>query len=132
VRVAKKKKLSGFQRRKLAREKLNASRPPMRSPKMQVYTTGDVVTNRLMTVLEWRREIAKVYREMRSGKIRTEEGTRFVYVSEIGARLAKMQEELESIEALRKQLELVQSGQSLPTQEFLPASADAQHQGEDE
>jgi hypothetical protein len=92
---------------------------------MTVYTTGDVVTNRLMTVLEWRREIAKVYREMRSGKIRTEEGTRFVYVSEIGARLAKMQEELESIEALRKQLEQVQAGQPLPTQEFLPAATNA-------
>jgi predicted transcriptional regulator len=123
----KKPRLSGFQRRKAAREKLNASRP-----KVQVYATGDVVTNRLMTVLEWRREIAKVYREMRSGKIRTEEGTRFVYVSEIGARLAKMQEELESIEALRKQLEQVQSGPPIPAQEYLPAPTDSQTNGEDE
>jgi polyhydroxyalkanoate synthesis regulator phasin len=102
-----KTKLSGAQRRKRERERLAASRPPRQ---VLVTTTGDAKANRLMTVIEWRREIAKVYREMRSGKIRTEEGTRFVYVSEIGARLAKMQEELESIDALRRQLEQVQSG----------------------
>ena len=119
-----KPRLSGAQRRKIARGKLPPSRPLI-ATKVQVYTTGDTVSNRLMTVMEWRREIAKVYREMRSGKIRTEEGTRFVYVSEIGARLAKMAEELESIEALRRQLERLQGTPLLSARTMLSLNSES-------
>ena len=126
-KVAKKKtrppKLSGFQRRKLQREQAVVS-PPDDSDLRRVRV------GRLETVNEWRREIGKVYREMRFAVIRTEIGTRLVYVAEIGARLSKMQEELESIEALKKQLEQMQGGQPLPYQELLPANAESQ--GDDE
>ena len=101
-----KPKLSGAQRRKQARQSAEPTQ----------VLAGDVlkrepqyVTNRLMTVLEWRRQIGLLYREARAGKLRSDEATRFVYIAEIGARLAKMAEELESIEALRQQLAQVQN-----------------------
>jgi hypothetical protein len=122
MKKTRKPKLSGFQRRKLRREQMSVT--PQDGEELRRIRVGQ-----LETVNQWRREIAKVYREMRFNTIRTEIGTRLVYVAEIGARLAKMQEELESIEALRKQLEHVQSGGYLPAQDFLPAS---QPNGEDE
>ncbi len=84
----------------------------------------------LETVDQWRREIGKVYREMRFQTIRTEIGTRLVYVAEIGARLAKMREELNELEALRQQLTQLQNGGApfLNGQDYLPASES--HNGE--
>jgi polyhydroxyalkanoate synthesis regulator phasin len=113
-----KKRLTGAQRRKIAKER-DATLPP-RVVTVETAAERQVVGNRLMTVTEWRREISKIYREMRSGKIRSEEGTRFVWVSEVGARLAKMQEELESIEALRRQLEEMQQLQGVLPTALLP------------
>ena len=86
----------------------------------------------LETVDQWRKEIGKVYREMRFQTIRTEVGTRLVYVAEIGARLAKMKEELNELEALRAQLAQLQNGgvQLTNGQEYLPA-IDSQPDGED-
>jgi len=62
---------------------------------------------------------------MRFQTIRTEIGTRLVYVAEIGARLAKMAEELESLDDLRKQLEQLQNGGGfIPNAvDYLPANS---------
>ena len=117
-------KLSGFQRRKLMREQTLVT--PIEADELRRIRVGQ-----LDTVNQWRREIARVYREMRFSTIRTEVGTRLVYVAEIGARLAKMQEELESIEALRRQLEQVQNGTGLSAGvDYLPATDSLQ--GDDE
>jgi hypothetical protein len=113
------KKLSGSARRKLARQQ--ATEDPKSGELMKRIRVGQ-----LETVAQWRREIGRVYREMRFHTIRTEEGTRLVYVAEIGARLAKMQEELESIEALRSQLEQLQGMQpaALITQDTFTSTGD--------
>jgi hypothetical protein len=59
---------------------------------------------RLETVNDWRKQIAKIYREMRRGELPHEQGTRLTYVADIGARLAKVQEELKELQKLREQL----------------------------
>jgi hypothetical protein len=59
---------------------------------------------RLETVADWRRQIAKVFREMRQGKLAPEDGTKLTYVANIGAQLAKVQEELKEAAALREEL----------------------------
>jgi hypothetical protein len=120
-----KPKLSGFQRRKLRREQMVVT--PQEGEELRRIRVGQ-----LETVNQWRREIAKVYREMRFNTIRTEIGTRLVYVAEIGARLAKMQEELESLEDLRRQLEQLQNGGLISQNavEYLPASHDALPNGD--
>jgi hypothetical protein len=110
-----KPRLSGFQRRKLRREQTLVT--PQDGEVLKRIRVGQ-----LNTVDQWRREIGKIYREMRFQTLRTEIGTRLVYVAEIGARLAKMAEELQSLEELRQQLEQLQSGQQLPAQDFLPAA----------
>jgi len=99
-----KPKLSGFQRRKLQREKeMNA--PPQTGEVLRRVRVGQ-----LETLDQWRRQIGQIYREMRFHTIKTEIGTRLVYVAEIGARLAKMQEELKELESLRQQLEAIRNG----------------------
>jgi len=119
---AKKPKLSGFQRRKREREKVLAARHAVDPANV----IPSVRVGRLDTVDEWRKEIAKVYREMRFGKIRTDEGTRLTYVANVAAQLAKIAQELRELEVLRKQLEQLQSGTVLPAQEYLPVPNDSQ------
>jgi hypothetical protein len=65
----------------------------------------------LDTIDQWRVEISKVYREMRLGKIRSDEGTKLTYVANVGAQLAKIAQELKELEALRQQLAALQSAQ---------------------
>jgi hypothetical protein len=98
-----KKDLSGAAKRKLAKQRLMASAPALEGNLLRRIRVGE-----LNTVDQWRREIGKIYREMRFQKIPTEVGTRLVYVAEIGARLAKMAEELRELEALRQQLAQLQ------------------------
>jgi hypothetical protein len=94
------KHLSGAQKRKLARAR---SAPALEGSLLRRIRVGE-----LETVDQWRREIGKIYREMRFQKIPTEQGTRLVYVAEIGARLAKMAQELKELESLRQQLAALQ------------------------
>jgi hypothetical protein len=117
---AKKPRLSGAQRRKLQKEKTLAARhtvdPSTVIPRVRV--------GRLDTVDEWRREISTVYREMRLGKIRSDEGTRLTYVANVGAQLAKIAQEIKELETLRQQLAQLQGGPvTYPVNgaEYLPA-----------
>jgi hypothetical protein len=116
----KKPRLSGFQRRKLARLKIANGQTVI--PAKDPDELRRIRVGALDTVNQWRREIAKVYREMRFQMIRTEIGTRLVYVAEIGARLAKMQEELKELETLRQQLEQLQANGYLNKIDYLPAN----------
>lgn len=124
-----KPRLSGAARRKIERQKLAKQQipTPVEGEMLKRIRVGE-----LETVDQWRKEIGKVYREMRFQTIRTEVGTRLVYVAEIGARLAKMKEELNELEALRAQLAQLQNGgvQLTNGQEYLPA-IDSQPDGED-
>lgn len=113
---SKKPRLSGSARRKIARAQSVPA--PVEGEMLKRIRVGQ-----LETVDQWRREIGKVYREMRFQTIRTEIGTRLVYVAEIGARLAKMKEELNELEALRTQLAQLQNPGFLTNgQEYLPAT----------
>ena len=59
----------------------------------------------LSTIEDLRREMGRVYREMRSGRIETQEGTRLVYVlSQIGklAELYEIEKRISALEAIRR------------------------------
>lgn len=83
---------------------------------------GDLVrpvkVGRLETVNDWRRQIAKVYREMRRGELPHEQGTRLTYVAQIGAQLAKVEEELRAAREVQRRLDAILSGQ--PESNFTP------------
>jgi|GEM_PF-3289707 len=68
---------------------------------------------RLRTVADWHRQVAKVYRAMRKGFLPKEDGTKLTYVANVGAQLAKYQEEIKELELLRRQLEAARDGQAL-------------------
>jgi hypothetical protein len=58
--------------------------------------------DRLASLAEIRREMAKVYRQMRSGKVKTQDGTRLAYVLSMIGKLIEssdLQQRLETIEA---------------------------------
>jgi hypothetical protein len=55
---------------------------------------------RLDSVAAWRREIARVYKQMRRREIPSEDGTRLTYVARIGAQLTQIEEELRATQAL--------------------------------
>jgi hypothetical protein len=75
-------------------------------------TAGQVVkpvhVGRLETVTDWRRQVGKIYREMRRGELPHEHGTRLVYVAQIGASLVKIEQELSELQRLREQLARLQ------------------------
>ena len=81
------------------------------------------IPKRLDTVAEWQREIARVYRAMRKGRMPKEDGTKLVWVADIGAKLAKYQEELKELQTLRQQLEALRPGQ-LPALPMLDTAVD--------
>jgi hypothetical protein len=101
----KKPRLSGAQRRKIAKERASAATPRPLDGEVQ----RRIRVGQLDTIDQWRVEIAKVYREMRLGKIRSDEGTRLTYVANVAAQLAKIAQELKELEALRQQLAALQS-----------------------
>ena len=77
---------------------------------------------RLKTVSDWMREVGKVYREMRRGEIDTADGTKLTYVANIGAQLARFEEELQTAKRLTEALDRHQQQDGLlPISEFLPA-----------
>jgi hypothetical protein len=71
---------------------------------------------RLHTVADWHRQVAKVYRAMRKGRMPKEDGTKLTYVANIGAQLAKYIEELTQFEERTRILEAIlnERGQPLP------------------
>ncbi len=83
--------------------------PPPATPVAGQLVPRPPYVGRLDTVNDWRRQIAKVFREMRRGELAPEDGTKLTYVANIGAQLAKIQEELLEAQALRQELERVQA-----------------------
>jgi hypothetical protein len=71
-----------------------------------------VYVGRLQTVNDWRIQIAKIFREMRKGDLPHDHGTKLTYVAQIGAQLAKVEEELRENQRLRERLERYQAGGS--------------------
>jgi hypothetical protein len=65
---------------------------------------------RLRTVADWHRQVGKVYRAMRKGFMPKEDGTKLTYVANVGAQLAKYQEEIAELTLLREQLEAGRGG----------------------
>jgi hypothetical protein len=63
---------------------------------------------RLSTVADWHRQVGKIYREMRKHLIPPDLGTKLTYVANVGATLAKFQDELRELQALRAKLEALQ------------------------
>ena len=73
---------------------------------------GDVLrpvyVGRLETVADWRRQLGKIFREMRRGQLRPEDGTKLAFVANLGAQLAKVEEELKVARAMNEQLAQLQ------------------------
>jgi hypothetical protein len=70
------------------------------------------IVGRLTTVVAWRREIAKCYREARLGQLAPEALTRLVYACSMGAKLCATEQELREARAAR--LELARRGIGVP------------------
>jgi hypothetical protein len=72
-----------------------------RTPHLGIPTKGQLLlpkmpstyVGRLSTVIDWHRQIGKIYREMRRHQIDPQLGTRLTYVANVGATLAKIIEE---------------------------------------
>lgn len=107
-----KPRLSGAQRRKL-----NAQR---------IAEAGGVVMPRLPalgsleSVRSFRAELSTIYAAMRRGAVPTEVGTRLVYVLNVGAALAKAEQELQELTHLREQIARIEGdGPGLPALGYL-------------
>lgn len=79
----------------------------------------------LTELADWEREIGRVYRLVRRGQMASSEGARLTYILTAGATTCRgklqerrEQEQARQIEALRQQLEALQSGRMQP---LLPA-----------
>lgn len=79
--------------------------------------TGELVrpvyVGRLDTVNDWRRQLGKIYREMRKGELAPEDGTKLAFVANLGAQLAKVEQELKDIRTLQERLAAIQQSRSV-------------------
>jgi hypothetical protein len=107
--------------RKLAKPPVNGQPPTLEWQVVRPPYVG-----RLTKLEDWRREIGRIYREMRRGELATENGTRLTYVANIGAQLAKFAEEMRELEALRQQLARIQQQSGLPALPDLSAIGESQ------
>jgi hypothetical protein len=103
--VKSKPRLSGAQRRKIARaDKVAAA--------VKKSIAGELIpldlTNAPNTYDEWRREGREVYWEMRKRKLDMESGKALTWAADMNARMAKMAEELRELQYLRQQLAALQ------------------------
>jgi hypothetical protein len=91
-----------------------------------------VKVGRLRTVANWRREISRVYRQMRRGEIPPELGTKLAFVARLGMDAAKGEEEIEQLKSLNARYDALLHGTPLPA---LPATTvldqDGGGQGDD-
>jgi hypothetical protein len=97
------KKLSGSAFRKRRRERLTAAGVPA-----VLIRSMDV--GRLRTLQDWRVQIARIYRRMARGELPEYLGTKLAYVANLGAILAKANDELRELTKLREQLAALQQG----------------------
>lgn len=89
-----------------ARAKSNIMSPPPLAGEF----TKRVKVGRLRTVANWRREISRVYRQMRRGEIPPELGTKLAFVARLGLDAATNEEEVEQLKALNARYEALISG----------------------
>ncbi len=94
---------------KVSRPSTIATAPPPATP----VVVGEVVprpvyVGKLESVSDWRRQLGKIYREMRRGELRPEDGTKLAFVANLGAQLSRLEEELKEARALREEIERLQ------------------------
>jgi hypothetical protein len=89
-----------------------------------------VIGRALNTVSGWRREVTRIYIEMRKGKLLHEFATRQVYVANIAAQLTKVEEELRNQARIIEELRRVQSQQhpSVPALDYGASVESAQRE----
>jgi hypothetical protein len=104
VKEKKTKKPSGSAFRKRRRERLTAAGVPT-----VLIRSMDV--GRLRTLQDWRVQIARIYRRMARGELPEYLGTKLAYVANLGAILAKANDELNELTKLREQLAKLQGTQ---------------------
>jgi hypothetical protein len=63
-----------------------------------------VRVGRLDTVTDWRRQVSIIYRETRRGLLHGPDATRLAYIADIGLKVAKYEEELAELRALKEAL----------------------------
>ncbi len=85
-------------------------------------------TRMLRTARDCLLELGRVYRDMRSGRVANENGSRLAYVLSRAAEVARQIEELEQLRGLRDQLHALQSQASNGAYSVLPPPA---HNGHD-
>lgn len=68
-----------------------------------------VYVGRLRTIGDWERQISKIYREMRQKKLRSDEGTKLVYVARTAVEIVKMREELQVLRGMAHALDQPES-----------------------
>jgi len=120
--------------RKTKRHKVLAATPGARA-KANIKTLpppvirGEVISRpkvgRLKTLAHWRKEMSRVYRQMRRYEIEPEIGTKLAYVATQGAKMCKDEEELQELRAIHAQVSAINSGRPLPA---LPAPNDDEAQ----
>jgi hypothetical protein len=80
-------------------------REPMNAEASQVVAAETIPRrDRLASLTEVRFEMARVYRQMRSGKVRTQDGTRLAYVLSMIGKLIEATDLQARLEALERQL----------------------------
>jgi hypothetical protein len=99
-----KPKLSGAQRRKLAREKAIAD-----AAITGVYVPPMPSLGALETVVDYRRELNVVYKRLRAGHMPPEVATKSAFILNLGAALARAEQELQELTQLREKVEAIQS-----------------------
>jgi hypothetical protein len=97
----------------------------------------EVRCGRLSTLTDWRREIGRVYRAMRTGKLAPDDATKLTYVANVAAKLVHLETELRELQALRERLAQLQGTQAIEcngaaTAEYLPATALTRDEVEDD
>lgn len=100
-----KPRLSGAQRRKIARQ--NATAEAERNG--GVYVPPLPTLGSLETVVDYRRELNVIYKAMRRGDMPAENATKAVFILNVGAALARAETELREQAQLREAVVALQS-----------------------
>lgn len=72
-----------------------------------------VIGRRLSTVAGWRRELTRIYREARRGELPYENATRLTYIANVAVQVVRLEEQLQKIDQLRRELAL-RRGEEIP------------------
>lgn len=101
---ARKPRLSGAQRRKLARQSAVAA-----AAVTGVFVPPMPTLGSLDNVVDYRRELNVVYKRMRSGHMHPEDATKAVFILNTGAALARAEQELRELTQLRERVDAIQA-----------------------